>query len=222
MNSGKLNWAFRDASPDPQCQIRTSPVTDGVGVYFVTHDGTIFALDASGRRIWSQKPPSGVTTSLFIYKDVLYFGTRNGHVNGINLADGSALGDLKTPATPKGRFAWGSKGERDSEYVFASDMQDGRDRGTLLAFSDEFESVLWSRSAEREWTSEQPHLWKDWVIAGNCKGDVVAYRAADGKPVWADHVKGCIRSFGHDESTLYIGVQEGTVYGYQPPKQSTP
>ena len=217
MNSGKLNWVFRDASPDPACEIRTAPVTDGVRVYFVAHDGTIFALSALGRKLWTQRPSSTVTTSLFVYKDVLYFGTGDGHVHGANLMNGSSLGDLKIAAIAKGRFAWSQKGERDSEYVFAAGKKDDQDQGVLLALTDEFERVLWSSSAEREWTSEQPHLWKSWVIAGNCMGDVIAYRAADGKKAWSDHVKGCVRSFGHDDSTLYIGVQQGTVYAYQPP-----
>ena len=218
MNSGKANWTFRDTSPDPQCEIRTSPVTDGRDVYLITHDGAIFALDFAGHKIWTQRPSSPVTTSLFLYKDVLYFGAGDQHVYSVNPIDGSPLVKLETQAIPKGRFAWSHKDGRDSEYVFASAMKDGHEQGVLLAFSHEFEQVLWSRVSEREWMSDQPHVWRDWVIAGNCKGQVAAYRGRDGKPVWTAHVKGCIRSFGHDESTLYIGVQEGTVYAYQPPR----
>ena len=217
MNSGKLNWTFGDASPDPQCEIRTSPVTDGQAVYVVTHNGVIFALNSSGHKVWSQQPSAPVTTSLFIYKDVLYFGAGDRHIYGIKPADGSPLVKVETPAILKARFAWRHQGQRDIEYVFAVDKKDGHEQGLLLAFSDEFKQVLWSRISEREWMSDQPHLWRDWIIAGNCKGDMVAFTAADGKPAWADHVKGCIRSFGHDDSTLYIGVQEGTVYAYQPP-----
>lgn len=216
MDSGKANWMFRGASPDPQCEIRTSPVTDGRNVYFVTHDGAIFALNSSGHKIWTQRPPSPVTTSLFMYKDVLYFGANDQHIYGINPADGSPLVKLETPAIPKGRFAC-RKGARDVKYVFGLNKKDGDDQGVLLALGGKFEGVLWASPSDREWSSEQPHVWGDWIIAGNCKGDVAAYRGSDGKPAWADHVKGCIRSFGHDESTLYIGVQEGTVYAYQPP-----
>jgi len=219
MNSGKVNWAVRDASPDPGCEIRTSPVTDGQRVFFVTHDGAIFALNFSGHKIWSQRPSSPVTTSLFLYKDVLYFGPNDRHIYGIKPADGSPMAKLETPAIPKGRFAWSRQGGQDIEYVFArdKDKKDGHDQGVLLVFGDKFKNVLWASPSEWEWMSDQPHLWRDWIIAGNCKGDVTAYRANDGKPAWTDHVKGCIRSFGHDDSTLYIGAQEGTVYAYQRP-----
>ena len=219
MASGKLNWTFRDASPDPQCEIRTSPVTDGRSIFFVTHDDAILALNFSGHKIWSQRPSSPVTTSLFLYKDVLYCGTNDQHIYGVNPTDGSPLVKLETPAIPKGRFAWSRQTGQDAEYVFAldKDKKDGQGQGVLLAFADKFERVLWASPSEREWMSDQPHVWRDWIIAGNCKGDMVAYAAADGKLAWADHVKGCIRSLGHDDSTLYIGVQEGTVYAYQPP-----
>ena len=219
IDSGKINWKFTESSPDAECEIRTSPVTDSETVNFVTHDGAIFALNRAGGKLWSQQPSSPVTTSLFMYKDVLYFGAADRHIYGLDPPKGSPLTNLATPAVPKGRFAEGSKGEVDSEYVFAVTKKDGRQQGVLLAFSDEFERVLWSASADREWSSEQPHVWKDWVIAGNCKGEVVAYRAADGKQAWSEQVKGCVRSFGHDGSTLFIGVQEGTVYAYRPAKQ---
>lgn len=218
VDSGKVNWKFSESGPDPQCEIRTAPVTDGETINFLAHDGTIFAVNRSGRKIWSQRPSSPVTTSLFMYKDVLYFGAADGHIYGLDPPNGRPLTHLTTTAIPKGRFASDSRGEVENEYVFATGKVSGKTKSAVLAFSDEFERVLWSTSSDREWTSEQPHVWKDWVIAGNCKGDVVAYRALDGKPAWADHVKGCVRSFGHDDSTLYIGVQEGTVYAYQPPK----
>jgi outer membrane protein assembly factor BamB len=216
VDSGKAQWTFRESATDPQCQIRTAPVSDGERIYFVTHDNAIFALNASGQRIWSRRPPSPVTTSLFMYKDVLYFGSESGYVYALNPAYDGFSSKLQIPGIPRGRFARSHSGEADAEYVFALDKKGDRDGGLLLAFNDEFERVLWSSSSEREWTSEEPHIWKNWVIAGNCKGDVVAYRMADGKQAWSDHVKGCVRSFGHDDSTLYIGVQEGTVYAYRP------
>jgi outer membrane protein assembly factor BamB len=204
VDSGKVNWKFSESGPDPQCEIRTAPVTDGEIVNFLAHDGTVFAANCRGRKIWSRRPSSPVTTSLFMYKHVLYFGTADGHIHGLDAANGRPLTHLATRAIPKGRFALDSKGKDKSEYVFAMSKKDGQQQGVLLAFSDEFERVLWSSSSDREWSSEQPHVWKDWIIAGNCKGDVVAYRAADGKQAWSEHVKGCIRSFGHDDSTLYI------------------
>jgi eukaryotic-like serine/threonine-protein kinase len=101
MNSGEANWTFRDAAPDPQCEIRATPVTNGRGVYFITHNGTILALDSSGHKIWTRKPSSSVTTSLFVKKNVLYFGSADRHIYGINPTDGSPL-DIRDTSDPKG------------------------------------------------------------------------------------------------------------------------
>ena len=223
LRSGKLSWSFRAGGPDSQCNVPTAPVTDGVDIYLLSRDGTIYALEPKlGRVLWKERPASPATTSLFLYKDVLYFGAADKHVYGLDPANGRKLVQLELPGTPAGRFAWGRYGEEEVEYVFLVDKEDNHSAGVLAAISDEFERVLWSRTSEREWASERPHLWKDSVIAGNCRGDFAAYRAADGIPLWSDHVKGCIRSFGHDGSMLYIGVQEGTVYAYRPPEPPSP
>lgn len=50
-HSGKINWIFSSAFPDPQCESRKSPVTDGVDVYFFTHGNNLHALGPSGRSL---------------------------------------------------------------------------------------------------------------------------------------------------------------------------
>lgn len=125
IDSGKVNWKFSESAPDPQCEIRTAPVTDGETINVVAHDGTIFALNRAGRKIWSQRPSAPVTTSLFMYKDVLYFGSADGHIHGLDPANGGSLTHLTISAIPKGRFAWSSRGEVKNEYVFATGKSGG-------------------------------------------------------------------------------------------------
>lgn len=209
--SGAARWQFKEAMPDTECDFPRMPATDGVRAFLASHAGALYTVDArSGRELRKTQLASPVTTGLFMFKDVLYFGTKDGRLHGINPANGESLVDRQMPAVLSGRFSW----QGDHEYAFAFSPQKDK-RGMLLAFSDEFEHILWSQPAEREWTSEQPYLWKDWVVAGNCRGDIVAYRRTDGKLAWSDHVNGCVRSFGDDGSTLYIGVVQGTVYAYR-------
>jgi outer membrane protein assembly factor BamB len=210
-SSGNPLWRFKDAKPDLECDIPKTPATDGVRVSFVSYTGMLYTLDAhTGHEVRKAEMPSPITTGLFMYKDVLYFGTQDGRLHGINPQNGESLSNQQLPAVPRERFA----SQADHEYAFAS-SNEGNKHGMLLAFSDEFKRILWPQAAEREWTSGQPHLWKDWVVAGNCHGDIVAYRHSDGALAWSDHVNGCVRSFGNDGSTLYIGVQQGTVYAYR-------
>ena len=220
IDSGKLKWRFKEAAPNAQCEIPKPAATDGERLAFVSHDQFLYILDIkSGRELRKIELPSRATTSPFMYKHVLYLGTEDGRLRSLNPESGQWLGKKTPPAILSGRFAWTkTRTKHDSEnaeYVFGSTMSENRKNGVVVAFNHEFEQVLWSRSSETEWASEQPHLWKEWVIAGNCRGDIIAYRATDGVLAWKEHVQGCIRSFGHDASTLYVGVQEGTVYAYQ-------
>lgn len=217
IDSGKLKWEYKDAAAGPQCEIPKPPVTDGMTLAFLTHDQVLHVLDVkSGRELRKVKLPSPASTGLFMYKDVLYLGTEDGRLRSLNPANGQWLGERNLAAVLSGCFAWKKRGsDQYIEYGFGSNISEKRKKGVVLAFTDEFEDVLWSRSSEIEWASEQPHLWKEWVIAGNCRGEMVAYRATDGEVAWREHVQGCIRSFGHDASTLYVGVQQGTVYAYR-------
>lgn len=217
VDSGKLQWRFNDSAPDPQCEIPKLAATDGTVLAFVSHDQVLHILDIkSGRERKRIVLSSPASSSLFMYKDVLYFGTEDGSLRSLNPENGQWLGETKEPAVLSGHFAWTQRGSAYAEYAIGSGLGDKRNNGVVLAFTDEFGALLWSQRAEMEWSSEQPHLWKEWVIAGNCRGEIRAYRVTDGILAWRAHVQGCIRSFGHDASTLYVGVQEGTVYAYRP------
>jgi len=52
------------------------------------------------------------------------------------------------------------------------------------------------------------------VVAGNCRGEVAAFRGSDGEPRWKLNVKDCVRSIGNSGNSLFVGVQEGTVYAF--------
>jgi outer membrane protein assembly factor BamB len=214
IDSGKLKWEFKDAAPDPQCGIPKPPATDGTTLAFVTHDQSLHVLDVkSGRELRKVKLSSPASTGLFMYKGVLYFGTEDGRLRSLDPESGQSLGEHNPLAVLSGRFAWKRNGPEEYwEYGLGSNTIEKRKKGVVLAFTDEFDDVVWSQSSEMEWASEQPHLWKEWVIVGNCRGEMVAYRATDGAVAWTEHIQGCIRSFGHDASTLYVGVQQGTVY----------
>lgn len=218
IRSGKVNWTFASAFPDPQCESRKSPETDGVDVYFFTHDNNLHALAPTGRSLWTYTSPAPVTTGLISYKDILYFGAGD-HLYGVNPSNGRVISQLKLDARSEGAFAWTSVEDGELEYVFATRDENGQKLGMLLAFNDEFAKLMWSQKSPREWSSEKPHIWKGLIIAGNCRGELAAYRAADGAPQWRDSLKGCIRSIADDGGLLYIGTQEGTVYAYTPPLQ---
>jgi outer membrane protein assembly factor BamB len=215
-SAGKVNWRLRATPSGTNCSTRTSVATDGVHVCFVAQDGTLHSLDGdSGQELWKRKPDSEPKTDVLMYKDVLYFGGADKHIYGLNPEDGTTLVRLQTLYTPNGAIAETDRqGEGEHAFVYGS----ARKEDAVMSFSDEFDRVRWARSSTERWSSGQPEPWGKVVIAGSCRGDVVAYRVQDGKPQWNGHVDGCITSLAHDDSNLYIAVREGALYVYHPPQ----
>lgn len=214
-SSGKVNWRFRATSPGANCENRISAVTDGVNVCLLAYDGTVHCLEAkSGRELWKQNPSSPLTTCVFMYKDVLYFGTADGHIYGFNPEKGQPLVQLKLAYVPIGNFVWSDEETKGGfEFVYATDKNNGN--GAVLGFSDEFEAVIWNRTLTDYGTSEHPEPWKGRLFAGNCRGDIVAYSASTGVPKWKGHVDGCVKAFSHGRSALYVAVAEGAIYEFK-------
>jgi len=216
-SSGSVNWRFNTTPPGPNCESRISVVTDGASVCLLSYDRNVHCLQAkSGHELWKQSPPSPLTTDVFMYKDVLYFGAANSHIYGLDPENGRTLVRLKTAYTLHGNIAESDKDTKgDFEFAYATGKNSGND--AVVSFADEFGSVLWSRTSTELWTTGAPEPWKGRLFAGNCKGDILAYSTPDGKPWWSGHINGCISSFTHDDSSLYISTREGVVYQYQPP-----
>jgi hypothetical protein len=89
----------------------------------------------------------------------------------------------------------------------------------LISTDLNLSQIRWTHKAERAWSSEWPRLWNGFLLAGNCRSELDAFRISDGAPEWSDKLKGCLRSIGTDgdNEQIYVGAQEGTVYAYTPP-----
>ncbi len=116
--------------------------------------------------------------------------------------------ELVVEATPVGRLAFSD----DSLLVF---LENASERiGYIVSVDSKLARVRWMQRSSPDWASERPHLWKEFVVAGNCRGEMAAFRATDGAPQWNLNLKGCIRSIGSSGDMLFAGVQEGTIYAY--------
>jgi outer membrane protein assembly factor BamB len=218
--SGKIRWRLETTDTRSDCGARPSVTTDGVNVCFLALDRIIHCVEAkSGRELWKRSPRFAITTTLFMFKDVLYFGTANHQIYGLDPANGRQLSILHTDYTPTGSFVWSYKDKKtNDEYIhgFAVDRKNGS--GSILTFGDEFEDVVWSRNSDQPWTSGEPELWRGNLFAGNCHGEIVGYDATDGKPQWKLNVNGCITNFSQNDSTLYVTVKEGVIYACEVPR----
>lgn len=217
LTEGKLNWKFGARDPQGECYANSSPATDGVDMIVVTHDGKLHGLDGTGRQLWQKLAGAPVSTNLLVYKDVAYFGAMNKHVYGVNPMTGETLVDIAVPGVPERDFIWGEVAGDYFVYSLASVDRNRITPNLLVAYSDEFEKVVWSEPCGGELKCRAPYFWHGLVLTGNCKGQIAARRANDGYPEWEVDVKGCIGTIGGDGSAFLVGVEAGILYSFGGP-----
>jgi outer membrane protein assembly factor BamB len=210
LRTRNLNWKFSTGATNPDCHMPKAPVTDGNRLLIVGLDGVIYSLEArSGRVTWKRKLPASPSTGLALKEKSIYVGTNDQRIYRLNTETGAVISELAVEATPVGRLAFSN----DSLFVFLENASERM--GYIISVDSKLARVRWNQRSSPDWASERPHLWKESVVAGNCRGGLFAFRATDGEPQWNLSLKGCIRSIGSSDSMLFAGVQEGTIYAYE-------
>jgi len=187
-----------------------APVTDKNRLFIAGLDGVIYSLDASSGRVsWKRKLAAAPSTALALRDKTIYVGTKDQRLYRLNAETGTVISELATEAKPVGRLSFAN----DSLFVF---LENASERvGYIISVDSKLASVRWKERSSPDWASERPHLWKESVVAGNCRGGMAAFRASDGEQQWNLSLKGCIRSIGSSGNMLFAGVQEGTIYVYE-------
>ena len=209
LRTGKLNWNFSTGATNPDCHMPKAPVTDGKRLFIAGLDGVVYSLDAvSGRVTWKRKLPTAASTGLALKDETVYIGTNDRRIYRLNRETGAVMSELALEAKPVGRLALAD----DSLFMFLEN--DSERVGYIVSLDSKLAGVRWKQRSSPHWASERPHLWKEFIVAGNCRGELAAFRVTDGAPQWSLSLKGCIRSIGSSGNMLFAGVQEGTIYAY--------
>ena len=214
LQTGELVWKFSTGESNDNCTFIRSPVADQTFLYLTGLDGFVYSLDAkSGRIVWKREIRSPASTALALKDGMLFVGANDNRIYRLHTETGNIVAELSVEALPLGRITLTSNGlivllENSSERS-----------GYVVSLTNDLKPI-WREKFSPEWASERPHVWANSVLVGNCRGEVTALSALDGKSQWKLNLKGCIRSIGNSENKLFIGVQEGTIYGYEfpPPK----
>lgn len=210
LHTGSLNWNFSTGALNKDCHLPRAPLTDGDRIFIAGLDGVIYSLDASsGRVIWKRKLPAAPSTAMTFRDKNIYVGSSDQRIYRLNAQTGAVVSELATEAKPVGRLAV----TPESLMMFLENTSERV--GYIVSVDPKLTGVRWKQKSSPDWASERPHLWKEYVVAGNCRGEMVAFRAADGEPQWKLNLKGCIRSIGSSGNMLFAGVQEGTIYAYE-------
>jgi outer membrane protein assembly factor BamB len=210
LHTGAVNWSFSTGAPNKDCDMPKAPVIAENRLFIAGLDGVIYSLDASsGRIIWKRELPAAPSTALALRDETIYVGTNDQRIYRLNAETGIVISELAIEAKPVGRLAFAN----DSLFMFLENASERS--GYIISVDSKLAGVRWKQRSSPDWASERPHLWKNSVVAGNCRGGMAAFRATDGEPQWNLNLKGCIRSIGSSGNMLIAGVQEGTIYAYE-------
>ncbi|HEX6719433.1 MAG TPA: PQQ-binding-like beta-propeller repeat protein [Pyrinomonadaceae bacterium] len=209
LNDGSVAWNFSTHASNPNCDLPKSPVADETHVYIAALDGFIYSLDAtSGQIAWKRKLAAEPSTSLALNDKFLFVGSSDNHIYQLKSDSGETKADITVQAKPVGRPMISG----DSIFFFLEDRSEHA--GYIVSLNRDLKSVSWTQRSFPGWASERPHVARELVIAGNCRGELAAFQVSDGAPEWKVNLKGCIRSVGDSGDSLFAGTQEGTIYAF--------
>jgi outer membrane protein assembly factor BamB len=210
LHTGNLNWSFSTGASNKDCDLPKGPVTDGNRLFIAGLDGVVYSLNAlSGRVNWKRKLPAAPSTALALNDKAVYVGTNDQRIYRLNAKTGRVISELVVEARPVRRLAFAN----NSLFIFLENTSERA--GYIISVDSKLASVRWRQRSSPDWASQRPHVFKEFVVAGNCRGGMAAFRATDGELQWNLSLKGCITSIGSSGDMLFAGVQEGTIYAYE-------
>jgi outer membrane protein assembly factor BamB len=236
IETGNLKWKFKSAHSGVNQDLSHSPGLQRDRLFFGGLDQTVYTLQPqSGEVIWRRKLDSSIATSLLATEETLLVGAANGRVYQLNPQSGAVRAEQRLPMIPSGKLSL------KNNLLFSFISRSGRlgMAEDIISVDLTSKKTLWHQPAQKEeltplqprlespvtsttqqcptdetvfWSSTRPFFWNGLVLAGNNRGEVHAYRATDGKPVWSHTLKGTVRSFGDADNVLYVGTVEGTIF----------
>ncbi len=197
LSSSVLKWKFTADEA-----IVAKPASRDNVVYFVTFNGTVYALDRNdGALKWEHEMRTRIWSSPILVNNALYFGDRDGNITALDAETGGSLWKYETGYSV------------DSAPAFFDDM--------LYATSyDGKVYALNASSGELVWKSEQtypiyasPVVENGSIFVGALDGNTYELGRMDGKVVGVCGTNGTIIATpAVRDGMVYVGSQDGGLY----------
>jgi outer membrane protein assembly factor BamB len=185
--------------------------SDGERLFVIASDGAVVALRASnGKVLWKRRLRARATTSPTVAQGIVFVGAADNRIYSLKAATGHVVHSVGVSGQPVGRPTL------THEALFFLIEKTTQSKGLLLALDPTGRQIKWSQEHARAFASEQPHVWRDVVMVGDCAGTVNAFSVADGTSRWQMSLTGCIRSISSSRELVFFGAQEGMVYAARP------
>lgn len=192
METGEEEWDLDLESPT-----NSSPIVHKNKLYIGCEDG-LKAVNINSHKVSWDYDCDNVASTPFYYEDVIYFGSDNGHLYGLN-DDGKVEfnkkldGELKTSPIVVD----------DTIYIASTDAK--------IYSIDTDKSKNWEFTAGDEILSS-PGYVNETVIFGSSDGNVYCLNESDGDLVWKTDLNNKVISsptIDEHDNSVYIGSDEG-------------
>ena len=192
METGEEEWDLDLESPT-----NSSPIVHKNKLYIGCEDG-LKAVNINSHKVSWEYDCDNVASTPFYYEDVIYFGSDNGHLYGLN-DDGKVefnkklSGELKTSPIVVD----------DTIYIASTDAK-------IYSIGTD-KSKNWEFTAGDEILSS-PGYVNETVIFGSSDGNVYCLNESDGNLVWKSDLNNKVISsptIDEHDNSVYIGSDEG-------------
>ena len=193
METGEEEWDL-----DLEAQTNSSPIINSNRLYIGTEDG-LKAIDINSHKVVWEYDCDSVESTPMIYNDVVYFGSDDGHLYGLNKTNGKVILNKKLD------------GELKSSPIVVSDsIYIGSTNGKLYSIGTD-KDKNWEFTTGDEILSTPTYVNKS-VIFGSSDGSLYCLNKSNGDLLWKVDLNNKIISSPtvdeHDNSA-YIGSDEG-------------
>lgn len=195
METGEKEWDL-----DLDAKTNSSPIVNSGMLYIGCEDG-LKAIDINDHEIEWKYDCDCVESTPFFHDDVIYFGSDDGHLYGLNKDKGEKVLDVKLD------------GELKSSPVVVNDtVYIGSTNAKLYSVGTDNESN-WNFTSGDEILSS-PAFVNDTVIFGSSDGNLYCLNESEGDLIWKVDLNNKILSsptIDEHDCSVYIGSDEGNL-----------
>ena len=194
MQTGEVEWDL-----DLESQTNSSPVIHSNRLYIGCEDG-LKAVNINTHKVIWDYDCGNVESTPFFYDDVIYFGSDDGHLYGLD-----SDGDVKFNKKLSGEI-------KSSPIVVDDEIFIGSSDAKFFSFNTD-KSKNWEVTVGDEILSSPAYV-NDSVIFGSSDGNIYCLNVSDGDLIWKEDLNNKVISSPtvdeHDNS-VYVGSDEGNL-----------
>lgn len=195
METGEEEWDF-----DLESKTNSSPILNSDILYIGCEDG-LKAININNHEIVWEYDCGGVESTPFFYDDVIYFGSDDGHLYGLNKDDAKEVLNEKL------------EGELKSSPIVVNDSVYIGSTNAKLYSIDTDNGTNWDFTTGDEILSS-PAFVNDTVIFGSSDGNLYCLNSSEGDLNWKVDLNNKIISsptIDEHDNSVYIGSDEGNL-----------